>query len=326
MISLVAVSPRPPRDFLASYGRALASTLRVVLYEDLLAARRAPAGTWIFTDFDRLTPAERDAAAEIWRRLEASGEPVRLLNHPLRAQRRHALLRGLRAAGLNDFDVYRLDELPAAPRFPVFVRVEDDHQGPRSELCAGRAALDAEVARLLASGLSRESLLVTEYCAEPDAAGVFRKYGAYRVGERVFPNHLLFGREWRVKRRRRGEPELGDAAEERALLDANPHQAQLRRVFEQAGIEYGRADYGLVGGRIQIYEINTNPTLMGASRPADPDGAARKQRFADALVAALRALELPRGAQVRLSPMRRPRRRIRKFLRKVSERVTRPWS
>ena len=35
----------------------------------------------------------------------------------------------------------------------------------------------------------------------------------------------------------------------------------LRRVFEIAGIEYGRADWGIVGGKLQVYEINTNPQI-----------------------------------------------------------------
>ncbi len=30
------------------------------------------------------------------------------------------------------------------------------------------------------------------------------------------------------------------------------------RAFDLANIEYGRADYGMVDGAVQIYEINTN--------------------------------------------------------------------
>jgi hypothetical protein len=328
VIQLACVSPRPPRDFLAGYGRALRGRQCGVPKEELFAARSVAAGTWIFTDLDKLTAGERADAAEIWRRIEESGQPTRLLNHPLRAKRRHALLRSLREAGLNDFDAWRLDELPAAPRFPVFLRVEDDHKGPRSELLHDRAALDAEVARLCAGGLAREQLLVTEYRGEPDAQGVYRKYGAYRVGDRVFPNHLLFGRDWRLKRRDKGPLNAAAASEERSLLERNPHEAELRRVFELAQIDYGRVDYGFAGGRLQVFEINTNPTIMGPTEPSDADGRARKQLFADSLVAALRAVELPRGAgpRVPLSPTRRLRRPFRTLLRKVSERVMRPRS
>jgi hypothetical protein len=33
-------------------------------------------------------------------------------------------------------------------------------------------------------------------------------------------------------------------------------------IFELAGIEYGRIDYGLVGDKIQTWEINDNPIFM----------------------------------------------------------------
>jgi hypothetical protein len=31
--------------------------------------------------------------------------------------------------------------------------------------------------------------------------------------------------------------------------------------FERGHVEYGRADFSLVGGRPQVYEINTNPSF-----------------------------------------------------------------
>jgi D-alanine-D-alanine ligase-like ATP-grasp enzyme len=36
-----------------------------------------------------------------------------------------------------------------------------------------------------------------------------------------------------------------------------------------AGIEYGRVDYTVHDGRLQIWEINTNPTI-GCSSVSDP--------------------------------------------------------
>ena len=35
-------------------------------------------------------------------------------------------------------------------------------------------------------------------------------------------------------------------------------------MFAIARIDYGRIDYGIVGGRPQVYEINTNPTVFSA--------------------------------------------------------------
>ena len=39
-------------------------------------------------------------------------------------------------------------------------------------------------------------------------------------------------------------------------------------MFDLAGVDYGRADFGLVGGRPQIYEINTNPEIKLRPPPA----------------------------------------------------------
>lgn len=45
----------------------------------------------------------------------------------------------------------------------------------------------------------------------------------------------------------------------------NPHEAAPRRIFALAGVDYGRIDYGVRGETLQVWEINTNPTL-GPSR------------------------------------------------------------
>ena len=57
-----------------------------------------------------------------------------------------------------------------------------------------------------------------------------------------------------------------------AYIESNPHEAWLRETFARAGIDYGRIDYGLLGDRPQVWEINLNPTLC--RNPADP---ARRQ-------------------------------------------------
>src|SRR4029079_4666966 len=46
-----------------------------------------------------------------------------------------------------------------------------------------------------------------------------------------------------------------------------PFAEILSKAFEIAGVEYGRVDYGLVDGRPQIYEINSNPDLKLRPEP-----------------------------------------------------------
>lgn len=59
-------------------------------------------------------------------------------------------------------------------------------------------------------------------------------------------------------------------AEELDYLRTNPHEAEVRRAFELAKIEYGRIDYSLSNGKLQIWEINSNPMFATAASAADP--------------------------------------------------------
>ena len=45
-------------------------------------------------------------------------------------------------------------------------------------------------------------------------------------------------------------------------MQTNPHEAELRAIFKLARIDYGRIDYGIKDGQIQVWEINTNPMLL----------------------------------------------------------------
>jgi hypothetical protein len=50
--------------------------------------------------------------------------------------------------------------------------------------------------------------------------------------------------------------------EVRAYMRDNPHAGWLNRIFEEARIGYGRADYAIVGGELQLWEINLNPAFV----------------------------------------------------------------
>jgi hypothetical protein len=67
------------------------------------------------------------------------------------------------------------------------------------------------------------------------------------------------------------------AREELEYIETNPHEEILRRAFDLAGIDYGRADYGVVDGRVEIWEINTNPYLI---RPEYTRQEARREALA----------------------------------------------
>ncbi len=53
-------------------------------------------------------------------------------------------------------------------------------------------------------------------------------------------------------------------AEELDYMRTNPHENELLAIFNLARIDYGRIEYSLYNGRIQVWEINTNPSVLSA--------------------------------------------------------------
>jgi hypothetical protein len=174
-------------------------------------------------------------------------------------------------------------------RYPVFLRGENDHCGSISELIHDAISLDSYLKKTLAeseSNRASESILIVEFCAEPDDNGNFVKYGAYRVGDFIIPAHRLESAHWCVKY------SLINEAVAKANLEyaqSNPHAHILMDIFEIAGIDYGRVDYGFFNGHIQVYEINTNPSLPRGFHPLLRESGLL---FQDRFIQALKSIEV----------------------------------
>ena len=239
--------------------------VRALRYEEAVDAPigRLPRGIYVFADVERLTPDLTRAAAALRDRLFEAGRMVRALNDPVHSLRRLALLRSLYDCGRNPFQVWPLSEGQTPSRWPVFLRGENDHKGALAGPCADESALLAAARKIEAAGLSRESMLAVEFCDTSDPDGVFRKYGAFRVGERILPRHLFFSRDWMIK-----EADLLDAEkqeEELRYVAENPHGRELHEIFERACIDYGRIDYAVRDGQLIVWEINTHPVVVKRS-------------------------------------------------------------
>jgi len=265
-----------------------------VTYEALVrrGPPRHPEGTWIFLDAEILQPEMAARVADIHALLAARGPGVRLLNHPLRSCGRLELLRRLHAAGINRFRAFPADApLPEDLRFPVFLRNGRDHMGSRTPLLADRTALAAALESAQAVGSGLAGWIVTEFedCRESD--GLYRKYAAMRVGDLILPRSLFFSAEWMLKMPDRLDPEL--LAQELDYLARNPHAETLRRVFDLAGIEFGRVDYAVADGALQIWEINTNPVTLRINHTWGGARGRTHHEFRDRLQAALEAIALP---------------------------------
>ncbi len=244
----------------------------------LSVGRAVPEGSlYAFTDLEILASWETELVTALARRL-ADTPGARVLNHPERTLTRCELLRALREAGINSYGVARLDEgAPPRPvRWPVYTRDDRSHDdGSMSDLLDTREELDQHLAELSAKGIDLGHRSLVEYAGAPGEDGLFRKYAAMRLGDAIVPCHIFFGREWIVKHS--AVFDESTAREELAYIEDNPHEDVLRQAFDLAGIEYGRVDYGVVDGRVEIWEINTNPYVI---RPEYTAQEARREALA----------------------------------------------
>lgn len=234
---------------------------RIVTYEDLVKQKQYPAGVYIFTDIDSLSPPVFHFTARLAERLVTSYGELSVLNHPWKVLKRRQLLELLKSRGKNEFSVHALASDFNAVSFPAFIRKADRHTGPLTELVNSPAELRAAVKKLLRSGIRAEELLIVEFCDTRSDDDYFRKYTAFVLRDKVMPRYVSFSRDWVVKNQERAE-NTQHQDEHARYLAANPHEDQIRSVFGPAGIDYGRVDYGMKDGRMQVWEINVNPFIL----------------------------------------------------------------
>jgi hypothetical protein len=246
-------------EYLTGWGRSFQGKIQPLFYDQIALEGKLRRGTYIFADLERLDPAYMELAGQAWSTLEAAGGSI-LLNNPHQVLRREPMLRALHKAGANPFAVYRVNEDLSRLRFPAFIRAHNAHDGAMSELISSADALQPALTKARSSHDSDDQLLIVEYADTRDANGVFRKFGAFRVGDRIIPRHMLVSRDWMLK-----YPDIVDeitVEEESKYVKKNPHDADLKAIFDFARIDYGRIDYSVKDGQIVTWEINTNPMIV----------------------------------------------------------------
>lgn len=230
-------------------------------YERLFRRRSAPSATYVFTDFDRLSASELEAACLVRDRIVAAGS--RVLNDPRNFLPRDALIKRWRRGDINGFTCFApsLGEWP--DRYPVFLRTIAAHRGVLGELLPDLDAARAAVADALAAGHPISDLVLVEYAAQPQPdTGTFQKHAAFLVGDRIIRANTVNDTSWAAKNGVRHGASDAQYRAERAEMDAYPHVDFVRRAFDVAGMDFGRIDFGIVDNRPQAYEINTNPMML----------------------------------------------------------------
>lgn len=241
-------------------------------FDRIALARRFRASAVIFCDIERMSPDQESQFADIARGWERGAEAPTVLNRPPRPMRRYRLLRTLKRDGVNRTDVFRLDDPETIDRvgFPCFIRKENGHEiDPQtSVIIRNRDQLRSAVAAITARGEPLYGKIVVEFEDVRDARGYFIKYSYMRVGEDFFPVHRIAALNWIAKYSEAAlldaDPSIAEA--EQAFIDEAPWKDEIARIYNVAGVDYGRIDFGLrADGKPHIFEINTNPNLPPAS-------------------------------------------------------------
>jgi len=268
-------------------GDPLRSRMRLIRYEWTRWRRGLPGGAYLFTNVEALDPRMFMRACLLADCIRDHDPDALILNDPRAVLRRYELCRTLFRDGINSFDCYRVDEGRVPQRWPVFLRGEYDHYGGAPTLIESPEALAAALAVPSPRTCDRARRLMVEFIDTRQGASAYRKYSVFRIGTQLIPAHLYFGEHWMVKMNRPPNPE--ELAEEESFIDSNPHAEEVMRVFDRAGIDYGRIDYSVGEHGIEVWEINTNPTVINRHIVAMQDRRHVVEpviaRIADALVA-----------------------------------------
>jgi len=257
---LFSKTNRVPIDqYMATWGAQHFPYILPVTYESFTKKTVYPPGIYIFTDIDILDRDSLVSILPLWETLAAKGYSV--FNHPVKSKRRFELLKTLYEHHINSYNVYRLDHDLSNVSFPVFLRKGDDHFGAQSDLIKDSATLLLEIKKIRDSSTDLKNWMIIEFCDVRDQNGIYKKYGTFYINKTIIPRHVFFSKQWEQK-----DPtalgEMDFLKEENEYLRNNPHARPLKEIFSLAGIDYGRIDYGVKDGKIQVWEINTNPIII----------------------------------------------------------------
>jgi len=243
--------------------------VRTISYESLRHRPGLPGGAYLFTNLEVLDPRLFERAGMVASAIREHSPNSPILNDPRSVKRRFELIRTLHREGINSFTAYRADEGRVPSRWPVFLRGEQDHYGGEPALLPDAAALADALAAARDAGRDLSRRLIVEFVDTRGSDDLYRKYAAFRIGSAIYPRHVFFGKQWMVKMP--AKDPTPEQVEEEALYAAGcPHRDQIMRAFDLAGLQFGRIDYGVRGDGIEVWEINSNPTIVARRvKPGD---------------------------------------------------------
>jgi tetratricopeptide (TPR) repeat protein len=149
-------------------------------------------------------------------------------------------------------------------------------------------------------GYPRNELIIVEYAAESVRPGIYRKHSVFRVGDRYIPHVGVHDTNWVIKEGRSGAAPDDLYEEELQTMRTNPFAETMKPIFEIAEIQFGRVDFSFVGGRLCVYEINTNPTIAAPSAHPSAKRTESMQIWWESLLKALHEIDAPTSRETQI--------------------------
>ncbi len=278
-------------DWLPTLAR-LGISVTMESWEQLLHATRVPRATYVLTDFDRLAPSELEKAAKIRQHLQANG--ARVYNDPRTFRPRAQLIKYLFHTGVNSYTCHLPSSGEWPSRFPVFLRTLAAHRGVLGDLLHDDAACRHALDEALQQGYTISDLAFVEFAASPTPPhDHYQKLSAFRIGDHIVRANTVNDSRWMAKAGVRGLATDEQYRQELEEMKDYPLRDFVRQVFDSAGLEFGRLDFGFSNGRHEVYEINTNPFMSLLHQHPNADRSATLKLMNEQLAAAIDASTPP---------------------------------
>ena len=251
----------PIIDLLISpWGEALRDKIIVTTYHfffEHLQQKNFNNLNLIFCDLDIVSSSLKSKLIESLPNAEQLFQrKIHIQNHPRYLLNRLDLLKKLFQSGLNNYNVYTYKEIDSIKQFPVFLKNKSNHSGPLSPLLYSYKNLQEE----LTKHSQKSSIIIVEFQNHDRFHNYYKKYSYFIFNNVLLPRHLIFSSDWFVKRNKSSSSLC--AHQEHRFINAIDHKNQIEPIIQLSGISYGRIDYGLYQGKVQTWEINTNPLSL----------------------------------------------------------------
>ena len=234
----------PIRQFLETWPHALNRLFRIVPYENLSSIRQISPGIFVFSDLELLSKTQLRDVKLLSDLITNHFDESLIVNHPRHLLRRFDLLQKLRQQGLNQYRAFPATAKAGSFRYPVFIRMANNHMGPLTGLLHDEDEYSLAYEKISRSRKNLSEAITVEYCDTRSPDGLFRKYSSFCIGNQIIPGHIIFSSQWVAKD---GSDHL-QMDEIKDYYETSPHRDELMEIFRIAGIGYGRIDYGILNG------------------------------------------------------------------------------